>query len=80
MKCKKCPTLPEVTLFNHYLPLCVKAEIQELTVCIRVNGEKFLSPSMTLTLNGQCPMSNSSEPFSYTTSSSSFKLNDILLF
>ena len=44
-----------------------------MTVCIVVNGEKFQSQAVTLTLIGQCPMSNSSELFSYTTICSSFK-------
>ena len=39
-----------------------------------VNGEKFQSHAVTLTLIGQCPLSNSSELFSYTTICSSFKL------
>ena len=38
-----------------------------------VNGEKIQSHAVTLTLIGQCPMSNSSELFSYTTICSSFK-------
>ena len=33
------------------------------TICIVVNGEKFQSHAMTLTLIGQCPMPNSSELF-----------------
>ena len=44
-----------------------------MTVCIVVNGEKFLCHAVTLTLIGQCPMSNLSELFSYTTICSSFK-------
>ena len=43
---------------------CAKAEIKDLTVCIVVNGEKCQSHAVTLTLIGQCPMSNSSELFS----------------
>ena len=57
-----------------------KAEIKNLTVCIVVNGEKFQSHAVTLTLIGQCPMSNSSESFSYTTTWSSFKWIKPLLF
>ena len=34
-----------------------------MTVCIVVNGEKFQSHAVTLTLIGQCPMSNLSELF-----------------
>ena len=37
-------------------------------------------PNMTLTLIGQCPMSNSSELFSYTTICSSFKSIEPLFF
>ena len=44
-----------------------------MTVCIVVNGEKFQSHTVTLTLTGQCPMSNSSDLFPYTTVCSSFK-------
>ena len=36
-----------------------------------VNEEKFQSNAVTLTLIGQCPMLNSSEPFSYATICSS---------
>ena len=42
-------------------------ELQVLTVCIGVNGEKIQSHTVTLTLVGQCPISNLSELFSYTT-------------
>ena len=34
-----------------------------MTVCTVLNGEKFQSHTVTLTLIGQCPMSNSSELF-----------------
>ena len=44
-----------------------------MTVCIVVNEEKFQSHAVALTLIGQCPMSNSSELFSYTTICSSLK-------
>ena len=49
-------------------------------VCIVVNGEKFQSHAVNLTLMGQCPMSNSSELFSYTTICSSFKSIETLFF
>ena len=52
---------------NHNFLTCAKVEIWALTVCIVVNREKFQSHALTLTLIGQCPMSNSSELFSYTT-------------
>ena len=39
---------------NNFLT-CAKAEIWALTVCIVVNGEKFQSHAVTLTLIGQCP-------------------------
>ena len=45
-----------------------------------VNGEKFQSHAVTLTLIGQCPMSNFSELFSYTTICSSFKSIEPLFF
>ena len=51
-----------------------------MRVCIVVNGEKFQSHAVTLTLIGQCPMSNSSELFRYTTISSSFKWIEPLFF
>ena len=43
---------------------------------IVVNGEKFQSHAMTLTLIGQCPMLNSSKIFSYATIYSNFKFLD----
>ena len=52
-------------MLNHNFLICAKGEIWALTVCIVVNGEKF--HAVTLTLIRQCPMSNSSELFSYTT-------------
>ena len=61
---------------NHNCLTCAKAEILDLTVCIVVNGEKFQSHAVTLTLIGQCPMLNSSELFSYATIYSNFKLLD----
>ena len=51
-----------------------------MTVSIVVNGEKFQSHAVTLTLIGHCPMSNSSELFSYTTICSSFKSIEPLFF
>ena len=60
-------------ILNHNFLTCAKAEIWALTVCIVAIGEKCQSHAMTLTLIGQCPMSNSSELFSYTTICSSFK-------
>ena len=60
-------------MLNHNFLTCSKAKIYDLTVCIVVNGEKFQSHAMTLTLIGQCPMSNLSELFSYTTICLSFK-------
>ena len=49
-------------------------------ICIVVNGEKFQSHAVTLTLIGQCPMSKSSKLFSYTTICSSFKSIEPLFF
>ena len=50
-------------MLNHNFLTCAKAEIKDLTVCIVVNGEKFQSHDVTLTLIRQRPMSNSSELF-----------------
>ena len=44
-----------------------------MTICIVVNGKRFQNHAVTLTLIGQCPMSNSSELFSCTTICLSFK-------
>ena len=52
----------------------------DLTVFYVVNGEKFQSHALTLTLITQCPMSNSSELFSYATLCKSFKLINSLFF
>ena len=69
-------------MLHHNFLTCAKAEIWALTVCIVVNGEKFQSHAVTLTLTliGQCPMLNSSELFSYTTICSSFKWIEPLFF
>ena len=37
---------------------CTKVELFDLIVCFAVNGEKFQSLAMTLTLAYQCPLSN----------------------
>ena len=68
------------SILNHNFLTCAKAEIWALTVCIVVNGEKFQSHAVTLTLIGQCPMSNSSELFSYTIVCSSFTSIEPLFF
>ena len=59
---------------NHNFLTCA------LTVCIVVNGEKIQSHAVTFTLTTQCPMSNLSEIFSYTTIYSSFKWIEPLFF
>ena len=51
-----------------------------MTVCNVVNGKKFQSHAVTLTLIRQCPMSNSSEDFSYPTIYSNFKILGHLFF
>ena len=51
-----------------------------MTLCIVVNGEKFQSHAVTLTLLGQWPVLNSSELFSYTAICSSFKWIEPLFF
>ena len=59
---------------------CTKVALLDLIVCIVVNGEKFQSPTMTLTLIRQCPLSNLYEIFSYTTMCFSFMfLHQLLL-
>ena len=57
-----------------------KVELWDLIVCIAVNGEKFQSRAMTLTLVRRCPISNFSKIFSCTTIYSNFMIIDILLF
>ena len=59
---------------------CTKAELWDLTVCIVVNGEKFQSCAVSLSLFLQCPISNLSEILSYTTVYSNFMFLDQLLF
>ena len=46
---------------------CTKVELWDLKDCIAVNGEKIQSRAVTLTLVQQCPISNLSELFSFTT-------------
>ena len=55
---------------------CTKVQLWDLTVCIAVNGEKFKSGAMTLTLVRECPISNLSELFSYTTMNLNFMFLD----
>ena len=57
-----------------------KVELWDLTVCIAVNGEKFQSRAMTLTLVRPYPISNLSELFSYTTRYLNFMFLDQFLF
>ena len=45
-------------MLNLSLLACTKVELQVLTVCIAVNGEKVPSSTVTLTLVQQCPMKN----------------------
>ena len=40
---------------------CTKVELWYLIVCIAVNGEKYQSCAVTLTLVWHCPISNLSE-------------------
>ena len=58
---------------------CTKVELCYLTVCIAVNGEKFRSGTVTLTLVRQCPISNLSEIFLYTTCSDFMFLDQLFL-
>ena len=55
---------------------CTKVELWDLTVCIGVNGEKFPSRTMTLTLVRQFPIGNLSELFAYTTTYFNFMFLD----
>ena len=59
---------------------CTKVELLDLTVCIAVNGEKFQIQAATLILARQCPISNLSELFSYTTTYLNFMFLDQFLF
>ena len=59
---------------------CTKVELWDLRVCIAVNGEKFRSHTVTLTMTRQCPISNLSGIFSYTTMCLNFMLLDRLLY
>ena len=52
-------------MLNTSFLTCTKVDLWDLTVCIAVNGKTFRSH--TLTLVRQCPISNLSESFSYTT-------------
>ena len=47
-------------VLNQNFLTCAKAEIYDLTACVVVNGEKFQSHAITLTLIGKRPTSNSS--------------------
>ena len=58
---------------------CTKVELWDLTFCIALNGEKFCSGTVTLTLVRQCPMSNLSEIFLYTTCSDFMFLDQLFL-
>ena len=58
---------------------CTKVEFGNLKVCIAVNGEKFQSQAVTLTSIWQCPLSNLSKIFSYTTCSNFMFLHWLLL-
>ena len=59
--------------------VCTKVELWGLTVCIVVNGEKFRSGTVTLILVRQCPISNLSEIFLYTTCSDFIFLDQFFL-
>ena len=66
-------------MLNISFPACTKVELWDLKVCIAVNGEKFQSRAMTLTLVRQCP-SSLSELFLYTTMYLNFMFLDQFLF
>ena len=69
-------------MLNISFLICTKVELMDLIVCIAVNGEKFQSCTVTLTLVPQCPIWNLSKIFSYTciTMCSNFMFIDQLLF
>ena len=67
-------------MLNISLPACTKVELWDLTVCIVVNGEKFRSRAVTLTVVRQSKISNLSEIFSYTTRYFNFMILVRLLF
>ena len=67
-------------MLNISLLACTKVELWDLIVCIPVNGEKYQSRAVTLTLIQQCPLSNLSEIFSYTTMYYNFMFLDQLYF
>ena len=55
-------------MFNISFLACTKVELWDLTVCIAAKGKKI--QSCVVTLVRQCPLSNLSELFSYTTNKS----------
>ena len=65
---------------SYKLPSFYKVELWDLTVCIAVNREIIQSRAVTLALVQQCPISNLSKIFSYTTMCSNFMFLDRLLF
>ena len=72
-------TIQTIRSFSSTFCKICSVELKDLIVCIVVNGEKFQSPTMTLTLIRQCPLSNLSEIFSYTTKYPNFMFRDCLL-
>ena len=59
---------------------CTKVELLDLTVYIPLNGEEIQSCAVALTLVRQCPVSNLSELFSFTTTYLNFMFPDLFLF
>ena len=71
---KICSTQHKITNRDNIKTFAHKCQMK---VCSKFHLPTVLQGhAMTLTLIGQCPMSNSSELFSYTTICSSFKLVD----
>ena len=58
-----------ILLTLHTFLACTKSELCYLTVCISVNEGKIQNRAVSLTFVQQCPISNLSEIFSYTTCS-----------
>ena len=54
-------------MLNISFQACTKVELWDLTVCNAVNGEKFQSPAVTLTLTFDNAQYRTSELFSYIT-------------
>ena len=75
-----CIIIRRTYMLNISFLASTNVELYDLIVFIVVNEERFQSPTVTLTLIRQCPLSNMSEIFAYTTTYSNFRFLDWLLF